>query len=116
MFVVQFSKDGQKFRVVPYALFDGYSIGDRLLEGVMFKVSVGANNKVVVKATDEAIDYLVGNHLSVKKWEKVAEGYLSDDGYDNLCLDTEDAEWDTDELHLSDNLETYLEQGLVQEK
>jgi len=110
--IVQFSADGKKIRCVPMALQDGYSVGDRLLEGVMFEVTV-PNGKIVVKATEDAKGYLEHVCFSIKKWEKEVLKYVDVAG-DTLELEGEDPDWDTSELHLTDNLSFYTEkQGLI---
>lgn len=57
-----------------YVLMDGYSFGDRLLEGVMFEVRKD-NKNFQVQISQESEDYF--NGLNKKKWLKEATSYAS---------------------------------------
>lgn len=54
---------------VDHVLMDGYGVGDRLLEGVMFKVTI-KKDVLVAHLCDESKDYFKDNGISVRKWEK----------------------------------------------
>jgi len=53
---------------IDYYLMDGYDFGDRVLEGVMFRVSYNENDEIVVATDEDWSDspYLVG--LNEKYW------------------------------------------------
>lgn len=54
---------------VDHVLMDGYGVGDRLLEGVMFKITIKKEN-LIAHVQDEDKSYFTNNHISIKKWEK----------------------------------------------
>ena len=113
--IVQFSADGERYRLVSRAFVDGCSVGDRFLEGCMFEVRV-SDGELVVRADEDTETYLAGRHVSVKAWEKRVLSYVKKCG-DNLTLDGVESDsngWETFELHLTDNhSEVYAkEQGL----
>ncbi len=68
---------------VDMILVDGYAVGDRLLEGVMFKVTHDDEGEVVVNVTEESAHYF--NGLNEKKWLKEMKDYV-DDGMD-VCAE-----------------------------
>lgn len=113
MFIVQFSKDGERFRTISKALFDAYSVGDRLMEGVEFEVIV-TDGSLAVKATPRAACYIESFEGSIEKWERRVFDAVKD-GEDTLFLDKTDEGWDNQGLHLTDDLSFYLEDGLKQE-
>ena len=56
---------------IPIVYFDGYGFGDRMLEGVMFKVSRDSNGEIDVASVDSVEDwdtdaYLIG--LNKEYW------------------------------------------------
>lgn len=114
MYIVQFHKTNPDiYRTVNRALFDGYIVGDRLLEGVMFEVLVDDAEKLSVRATQDAVDYLEHNLISVSGWEKQVRKFVAT-GYDNLSLEEdEDSEWDHAGLHLTETLSWYEGQERV---
>lgn len=50
----------------PEILVDGYPVGDRLLEGVMFRVTIENQKAKVLGVVDEAKPYMEG--LNEAKW------------------------------------------------
>jgi len=60
---------------IPYAFVNGYNFGDRLLEGVMFKITITKNNKFKAEALRKDMDYLKG--LNLKKWLGSAEAFAN---------------------------------------
>jgi len=64
---------------LPMAYLDGYAVGDRLLEGVRFEITLD-NGKVKATTHPDAKDYMA--NLNEKKWLK--EAVRTADGYDNL--------------------------------
>ncbi len=56
---------------VKSALLDGYSFGDRILEGVIFRVTIDENGEVQVK--EEEPDHPYNEVLNMKKWLKKAK-------------------------------------------
>lgn len=75
---------------IPYALVDGYPVGDTLLEGVLFQVSI-ENNQLKVEIDLSCADYFSQFNKSV--WYKRIEKYFLGGGYDNatcsLCNEEE---------------------------
>lgn len=63
---------------VTEVLVDGYAIGDRLLEGVMFKATI-KGSKVSVAAPADTLDYLKKQGVNAKTWEKRIREYINDD-------------------------------------
>ena len=59
-----------------YVLLDGYPVGDRLLEGVMFEVRLLAKKKYDVKPTADAEEYL--ESLNREKWLKAMRNFVED--------------------------------------
>jgi len=110
--IVQFNRNGHTMRYVNRALVDGYGVGDRFLEGCMFEVLVDPDGKLTVRATEEVEHYLSSFNSSAKKWEEKILEYVVDAG-DNLSLDTEEEGWDSSELHLTQDMSFYFEQGYV---
>ena len=61
-----------------YATLDGYFIAERLLEGVIFKITVNpSGSRLVAETAPEAEDYMSG--LNKKKWLKEAASYAKKD-------------------------------------
>ena len=65
------------------ALFDGYSVGDRLLEGVMFEVRKNDDDSFDVQITAEHSEYFSG--LNEKKWLKEIREYLPENFDQLVC-------------------------------
>lgn len=107
--IIQFHKKQNKIRFVDHAYQDGYPVGDRFLEGCMFKVTT-PGGLLHVEADEDTLGYLQSKHSSAKKWATDVKKYVIDVG-DNLQSDFEDSEWCDDELHVSEDLSFYLEQG-----
>ncbi len=94
--------------VVPFALIDGYGIGDRVLEDVMFKIEpLAGKNGFTVKSHESHFNYL--NTLNMNMWmEKLAQHVaeadeLSDGKYADAymwshILDEENGNWADDDL------------------
>lgn len=62
---------------ITHVIFDGYSFGDRMLEGVMFKASLNDNEVVVDTVEDwNTHPYLIG--LNRDHWVKEAERHIKD--------------------------------------
>ena len=88
--------DYEDGRVVNVAYFSGYSFGDRLLEGVMFKATVNDNGSLSVEVCDSSKDYMRG--LNGNKWIKEAYEYAAgndvfsetENGGEDLCLISKD--------------------------
>lgn len=59
------------------ALYDGYAIGDRVLEGVMFEVEVVGNKLLTKDVVASAKDYF--SDLNEAKWLKEANLSLEDE-------------------------------------
>lgn len=85
--------------LVDHAWVDGYAVGDRLLEGVMFKITIDEDKKFHAEIDKFAKDYF--NDLNEKKWLKAIEKYASstdifsenvDGGEDLIVYDTETGE------------------------
>ena len=111
--IIQFSSDGERYRLVDRALVDGYGVGDRFLEGCMFEVSV-LNGELSVKASDDTEGYLLSNHCSVEAWESRVLESLDNSLGDCLVLDDDENGWESGELHLTADHTFYAEdQGLV---
>ena len=66
------SEDGP----VDFGLMDGYHFGDRLLEGVMFKVTIDENNEIKVELEPGSKDYCEG--LNMVKWMKEAKEFAEE--------------------------------------
>jgi len=64
--------------------FDGYSFGDRLLEGVTFTADVSESGVENVKVIEDDSDYF--SNLNEKKWLRKATDYIKDeiDEYESL--------------------------------
>lgn len=110
--IVQFHKTKPIYRFVNEALFDGYAVGDRFLEGVMFKITV-PNGEIKVEADADACHYLNTVFSDPKKWELRVKNYLESDGYEDLETFVSSKEWDGRELHLTDDCSYYEQNGLT---
>lgn len=63
--------------VVDHVLVDGYPVGDRMLEGVMFKVQWGKSGKgYKASITENDVEYF--NQLNEKKWLKAIEDFAAE--------------------------------------
>lgn len=118
-YIIQFSKDETKFRLVNKARIDGYSIGDRFLDGAHFDVLVDDDGNLSVKADIITKNYLDKCKASVSGWEKEILNFLLEDGYDNLQAAFEEAskkddEWDRDMLVLTTDLSVFTDEGMKQ--
>jgi hypothetical protein len=81
--------------LIEKAYIDGYAVGDRILEGVWFEVTI-VKNKFVVKPTAESSHYF--NGLNKKQWLKaIADHCETNDVFqsdpqnqmdDVICRDT----------------------------
>jgi hypothetical protein len=65
-------------KVIPYGLFDGYSVGDRLLEGVLFRVSFDAEDKTHVIIDTAHADYF--EQFNAEMWYKEVREHIDADG------------------------------------
>lgn len=75
---------------VDHVLMDGYGVGDRLLEGVMFKITVKKEKfqeTLIAKVDEQGEAYFKSNGISAKKWEKemTEDAQLSHES-DGCCL------------------------------
>lgn len=61
---------------VEFAVFDGYSFGDRLLEGVMFKAWIDENDEIQVEPVPGNEGYL--SDLNMGKWLKEAKTFAEE--------------------------------------
>lgn len=61
---------------LPYALVDGYNFGDRLLEGVMFKVEHRNEGPNCIGVEESSEAYMKG--LNWEHWKKKCEEYCED--------------------------------------
>ena len=61
--------------VVDHAILDGYAVGDRLLEGVKFMVTI-LNDKVIANVHPEDADYF--KRLNQKKWLKEVRKFAAE--------------------------------------
>lgn len=61
---------------VDYALLDGYNVGDRLLEGVMFEIRCINNNIYQAQVTKDCAEYF--EDLNKQKWIKAMEEYAAE--------------------------------------
>jgi hypothetical protein len=64
---------------LPYVEVDGYCVGDRLLEGVIFRFYPNRS----VKVRDEDADYFDG--LNKQLWLKRIQEYVVDGADDTIC-------------------------------
>jgi hypothetical protein len=86
-------EDGKKYNK---AYFDGYHVGDRLLEDVWFEAYIENNTLKVKPASEEDEDYL--DTLNKKMWLDNALAYAEDNdifadkphGEKELCLFNDD--------------------------
>ena len=79
--------------IIQTAYFDGYHFGDRLLEGVMFKVTVTEKGKLEVEPCPDAEDYL--KDVNRKKWLGEAKKFAKDmfeNGFDSFCNEQADGQ------------------------
>lgn len=64
------------------AFFDGYSVGDTLLEGVIFRITVNGEELQVQPKSSRDDSYL--KTLNKKKWIKAVREAVSTDGFDEM--------------------------------
>lgn len=65
---------------VQCAYVEGYAVGDRLLEGVMFRASrIKGQDSFTVKATPEALRYFETLGIKATVWERRIAAWLNDD-------------------------------------
>jgi len=72
-------------KTIPYILIDGYPVGDRLLEGVLFQVSFDSKNKIKVEIEPSCYEYF--ESLNKSKWYKAIEGMFES------MIDDKDFSW-----------------------
>ena len=65
-------------KVLEYGLFDGYSVGDRLLEGVNFRVSFDNQNKTNVIINPESADYF--SQFNAELWYEQVRDHIDNTG------------------------------------
>jgi len=75
-------------KFVPYGLFNGYGIGDRLLEDVYFRVSFDANNNTEVVISPDAKDYF--DQFNSDYWYNAIKKEIDDHGDILTCPYCED--------------------------
>lgn len=89
-FTFKVDVQGNIVEEVDAVYINGYHVGDRLLEDVMFRIKPTENRKdITVEVVESSADYF--NSLNTKKWlkevKKYAIGYdvfsLSEDGSDD---------------------------------
>lgn len=71
------------------AYFDGYSIGDRLLEGVMFEVKIENEQIKVLGVRDDCKQYF--SRLNQESWLETAQEYVEEGG-DLFCSQNGDTD------------------------
>lgn len=70
------------------AFVDGYNFGDRLLEGVIFQISLTEDkNDIIVKCGDDYLQYF--ESLNTKKWLKEAKKYVLECPFDSLTSESD---------------------------
>ena len=68
------------------AMYDGYGVGDRLLEGVYFEVRYDVSGNLrVVRVTPSAADYF--NGMNTSKWLREIQHDLDDNENDGTLAD-----------------------------
>lgn len=77
----RFQKSDMK-TLTDIAYIDGYSVGDRMLEGVMFKITITDNNKFKAELADER-DKAYTDQLNMKYWIPKVEEFC--EGNDIFC-------------------------------
>lgn len=65
--------------IVDHAIIDGYAVGDRLLEGVKFILTI-LSDKVVANVHPDDADYF--KSLNQKKWLKEVREFAEDENLD----------------------------------
>lgn len=80
---MQFFKDDGENDPTPIteAFVDGYSVGDTLLEGVIFRCTI-VGDKIAVKVTDDCAKYFSG--LNETKWLKAVSEEVNDPDFDSF--------------------------------
>jgi|SRR5882672_9236556 len=80
------------FRIVDVVKVDGYHVGDRLLEGVIFNVRINKKNQFEVSIADHSKKYF--EQFNQKKWFKAVRDYCEEndifetnDSLDAVCYD-----------------------------
>lgn len=68
---------------VDHVLLDAYVIGDRILEGCLFRIEI--HNDKMEAHPDNCLDYLKDNHMNIKKLEKEMEEYAYDEYKEDGC-------------------------------
>jgi hypothetical protein len=80
--------------VVSEALFDGYDVGDRLLEGVMFRVQVIDDKVVCLGVQESQADYMKKfSKEQISKWHSAIECRVVDWGGDMLVDGNNEDVW-----------------------
>lgn len=64
-----------------YVLFDGYPIGDRMLEGVMFEVRKNDDGTLDVRISPDCADYF--SQLNEAKWLREIKEALESGNFDD---------------------------------
>ena len=74
-------KDQDNFKVEPrkQAKLDGYSVGDRLLEGMHFLLTINDDGTLSVETPQSAKDYM--SKLNEERWLKQALDYAKDNDF-----------------------------------
>lgn len=115
-YLVQWHKtDENRARLVNKALFDGYFIADRLLEGCMFVVSVTSDGKLSVEADYETRIYIEGMKASVSEWNTEVLEELEKHQADNLNAYSKESSWLDFEVNLTDDLSWFSDNGILVE-
>ena len=60
---------------IEYALLDGYLVGDRLLEGVKFKVSIKSGKVIAQPAASDDAEYM--RRMNKRRWLKEAAEFAA---------------------------------------
>ena len=64
-------------------LVDGYAVGDRLLEGVMFRVSCQKDGSLKAAVMQEDVEYM--DRLNAPRWCKEVADHITNDEYIAEC-------------------------------
>ena len=67
--------DGCK-KELDYVLVNGYPFGDRLMEGVMFKVCLSKNKWICIGVEEEAKEYI--KQFNWKYWKSICESFCNE--------------------------------------
>jgi hypothetical protein len=99
-------------KIVKVAIFNGYSIGDKLMEDVMFQVEVLADGTLKTSITEDCEDYF--SQFNTQKWLKEADDFANKNDIFEDPISKEDC-WLVEDIDVKPSIEAMTKEQIIEE-